>query len=305
MMNKSVKVSVVIPIYNTENYLSGCVDSVLKQTYNNIEVLLIDDGSKDNSLRIAKNYAAIDSRIRVFHKKNGGVSSARNLGIEKSTGEYIVFVDSDDEIEKQYVETLLSDVFSNRMIMCGIVNEYKNGKKTIISSASLDKTNFRFYMYADNAVGGFCCNKIYNKKIISSNNISFNCAIKNCEDMLFNAQYSKYIDSFDYKKNALYHYRQRSDSATNVSDNIYYKEVISAIIAMRSIKGASKLDLLALDYMELELNIRCKKPINGLLLLRYIFDARLSLSRRLKAIPKVFFHDAYKKYSNAKRKELL
>lgn len=90
------KVSVIVPVYNVEKLLQRCIDSILAQTFTDFELLLIDDGSKDKSGEICDEYAAKDSRIRVFHKQNGGVSTARNLGIDKAQGEWIYFVDSDD-----------------------------------------------------------------------------------------------------------------------------------------------------------------------------------------------------------------
>ena len=92
------KISVIVPVYNVEKYLHRCVDSILAQTFNDFELLLIDDGSKDKSGAICDEYAAKDSRVRVFHKENGGVSSARNLGLENAKGDWIIFIDSDDWI---------------------------------------------------------------------------------------------------------------------------------------------------------------------------------------------------------------
>lgn len=103
-------ISIIVPIYNTEKYLKRCIESILNQTYKNIELLLIDDGSTDNSLKICEEYALKDDRIRVFHKENGGQGSARNMGIENAKGEYIGFVDSDDYISPQMYEILLNDI---------------------------------------------------------------------------------------------------------------------------------------------------------------------------------------------------
>ena len=92
------KISIIIPVYNTENYLHCCIDRILAQTYTDFELLLIDDGSTDKSSKICDEYAEKDSRIRVIHKENGGANAARKLGIEKANGEYVIFVDSDDSI---------------------------------------------------------------------------------------------------------------------------------------------------------------------------------------------------------------
>ena len=98
-------ISVIVPIYNVEQYLPKCIDSIMSQSFTNIEILLVDDGSPDNCGRICDDYALRDSRVRVFHKTNGGVSSARNYGIEKAMGKYLTFIDSDDWIESDMLET--------------------------------------------------------------------------------------------------------------------------------------------------------------------------------------------------------
>lgn len=106
-MDNNCKVSVVVPIYNVEVYLARCIDSILKQTYSNLEIILVDDGATDGSGEIVDRYASLDNRIIPIHKSNGGLSDARNAGIDVATGDYICFVDSDDLIHSQYVETLL------------------------------------------------------------------------------------------------------------------------------------------------------------------------------------------------------
>ena len=106
-MEQNVLISIIVPVYNVENYLPRCVDSILAQTYRNLEIILVDDGTRDASDKICDAYAARDSRIRVIHKENGGLSSARNAGIEIARGEYLGFVDSDDWIEPEMYELLL------------------------------------------------------------------------------------------------------------------------------------------------------------------------------------------------------
>ncbi len=105
-------ISVIIPVYNTESYIGVCLESLVKQTYTNFEVLMIDDGSTDNSGRICQEYTESDSRFHYYRKENGGVSSARNLGIEYSRGDYLTFVDSDDWVEEDFLEVLYSALIS-------------------------------------------------------------------------------------------------------------------------------------------------------------------------------------------------
>ena len=107
-MQQDILVSVIVPVYNVKNYLGRCVDSILSQTYSNLEVILVDDGASDGSGRICDDYAARDSRVRVIHKENGGLSSARNAGIDVARGVWLEFVDSDDWIEPDAVENMLS-----------------------------------------------------------------------------------------------------------------------------------------------------------------------------------------------------
>ena len=112
-------VSIVVPIYNTEQYISKCIESLINQTYKNLEIILIDDGSTDNSFNICKKYQKEDERIKLFHKENGGVSSARNYGIKKATGEYICFCDSDDYYSLEAL-TIMTDTIrdSNADLCC-------------------------------------------------------------------------------------------------------------------------------------------------------------------------------------------
>ncbi|CAH0419134.1 glycosyltransferase [Periweissella ghanensis] len=111
-MNKQ-KVSIIVPIYNVADFLPMAIDSLIKQTYDNLEILLIDDGATDNSGAIADKYAQIDSRIQVFHKVNGGLSDSRNFGLQKATGEYIYFFDSDDMLDSNFVTTAITDITRN------------------------------------------------------------------------------------------------------------------------------------------------------------------------------------------------
>ena len=104
------KISVLVPIYNAEKYIEKCLDSIVNQTYENIEIVLIEDGSTDNSLEIIKEYSKQDKRIKIISIKNNGVADARNKALENATGDYVTFVDSDDYVEKDYVETLYTNL---------------------------------------------------------------------------------------------------------------------------------------------------------------------------------------------------
>lgn len=141
---KNVLVSVILPVYNVEDYLVKCLDSVIGQSYTNLEIILVDDGSTDSSGKICDEYARKDERIRAYHKKNGGLSDARNFGIEKSAGEYLAFIDSDDYVDRDYIELLinLTENGKYKISLCSLHVVYTgngriwnkgNGEKTILT----------------------------------------------------------------------------------------------------------------------------------------------------------------------------
>ena len=132
------KISVIVPVYNAEKYLYNCINSILTQTFTDFELLLINDGSKDKSGEICEEYVAKDSRIRVFHKENGGVSSARNLGLREALGEYVVFIDADDEfLDENSIQILYQPEFD--MSICGYINYNVDGIE-IFNSGIVKKT---------------------------------------------------------------------------------------------------------------------------------------------------------------------
>ena len=128
-------ISVIVPVYNVEEYLPKCIESIINQTYKNLEIILVDDGSTDNSGRICDEYAKKDDRIIVFHKENGGLSDARNCGIDAATGDWVQFVDSDDYIHQTMVEKMYSSCKRNqtKLAVCGRVDvNAETGEETII-----------------------------------------------------------------------------------------------------------------------------------------------------------------------------
>ena len=128
-------VSVIVPVYNVESYVAKCIESIVNQTFKDLDIILIDDGSTDSSGSICDRYAEKDKRIKVIHKVNGGVSSARNAGLDIAVGEYIVFVDGDDYINSQMIETLYSVIVENNsdLVMCNYIHVNENGEKVGIS----------------------------------------------------------------------------------------------------------------------------------------------------------------------------
>lgn len=299
--NNSPLVSIIVPVYNSDKYLEKCLGSILSQTYRKFEIIVVDDGSSDNSLTVAEGIARKDSRARVFSKKNGGVSSARNFGIGKARGDYIAFIDADDVVEDNFIDVLVKDVSDNSMVVCGFVCDFCNNSKKYISSGEITRENFWFRMYVDNAVQGFCCNKLYIRDIIIKNGICFDEKIKNCEDLLFNAEYGRYIMSFVVIPKAPYHYCQRYSSATKKDKNELYNETMRAIKEMEKIE-IGRLDKLAVKYMKLELAASCGKKVDRHLMREYLFDSHVPLAKRLKTFCKKSLYPLYSAYSDRKKR---
>ena len=216
------KISIIVPVYNVERYLRQCIDSILAQTYKDFELLLIDDGSPDNSGTICDEYAKKDPRIRVFHKPNGGVSTARNLGIDNARGEYISFIDADDYVEPNFLEEMLNAMnrYNADLVCCGTWESVKpDGRYACIMKTDKDKKFTRNEMLievlAPDSCGGAPFNKLYKASIIKSNQIKFPEDMKYWEDSSFAIKYTLHCTQTAYISNVLYHYVANDTSATH------------------------------------------------------------------------------------------
>lgn len=211
-------VSIVVPIYNTEKYLEKCIESIINQTFRDIEIILIDDGSTDRCSLICDEYAKIDSRVRVVHTQNRGVSSARNIGIVMSTGKYICFIDSDDTVENEYIEALIdSNKEEYDLVLCNIRDIYNNNisNKRVIAD-TLTKCFKDDYYKLVNLLRGPVV-KLYKSNIIKDNQLKFREDIILAEDQIFNFDYYQYIDSYKYVDKSLYNYYHRNNGSLSVN----------------------------------------------------------------------------------------
>lgn len=199
-------ISIIVPVYNVEKFLHRCIDSILAQTFTDFELLLINDGSKDNSGIICDEYAAKDNRVRVFHKENGGASAARNYGLDKAVGQYICFIDSDDWVDKDYIERLLPNEDED-MVICSYM--YDTGEIFHLSDVVRDKQDIGkvLHILIDHmAICAPWC-KIMRRDIIEQNNIRFDVNVSAGEDMLFVCDYfSAGPDRIRTISQPLYHY---------------------------------------------------------------------------------------------------
>lgn len=206
-------ISIIVPVYNVEKYLKSCLDSIVNQTYRDLEIILIDDGSTDSSGAICDEYAKNDFRIKVVHKENGGQSSARNTGLEIATGEFVGFVDSDDSIYLDMFSCLHSAIEDVDVSICGhnivcgdkIESICDNKEDKILSYNELWEEVFG---KLNNAVW----NKLYRKEILRD--IRFNTNFSHGEDLLFNILYLERAKSGKIIDKALYNYYKRGDSIT-------------------------------------------------------------------------------------------
>ena len=123
----SPKISIIVPVYNVEQYLENCINSVLNQSFRNFQLILVDDGSKDSSGEICDRFVLKDSRVKVIHKPNAGVSAARNAGIDIATGQFICFIDSDDWIESEYLQKIVDEIYDFDILFFGSVWHYEDG----------------------------------------------------------------------------------------------------------------------------------------------------------------------------------
>ena len=226
---KNVKVSIVIPVYNAESYLTDCIDSIINQSYQNIEIILVDDGSTDNSGNICDNYAKKDNRVKVIHQENSGVSTARNNGIKACSSEYVNFIDSDDIVHSDYIKKLVENVNSDLLPICRI-EEFqgkaiiKNGDNGVIN---LNKD--RFIELCKIALLNTPCCKLYNVDIIRNNNIYFDTKLSLGEDLLFNLDYLKYINKIVIVDQVLYYYRRSECNTLSTAYNPNMPEIQSIL----------------------------------------------------------------------------
>lgn len=222
-------VSVIIPAYNCSLTIKRCIDSIINQTYNEIEILIINDGSTDNTLKILKEYEKKDNRIKIFDIINKGVSNARNVGIKNSIGKYIIFIDSDDYVANNYIEMLVKcRRENNTLTACNYKvfkneNEFFSGRELNVEN-KMYKIEENFYeLLIDFNVLKAPWGKIYDLNIIRENDIFFDTDISLGEDLIFNLKYIRFIQNIYYINEKLYYYSRENMSSLSCK---YYSNMI-------------------------------------------------------------------------------
>lgn len=220
-------VSIIIPIYNSEKYLAKCLNSVKNQSYEDFEVLLIDDGSTDNSAMICKEFINNDSRFVYYYKKNEGVSVARNFGINISKGKYIIFIDSDDVIAKDFLLDMIEETEKYNTFVCSDVIFFKDNEIDHIKKNKKEKkikefNNEKKYQILYTSSGGYIFNKLYSSKIIKNNKIYFDKKIYMCEDLLFNIMYLRNCNKVTFLNKKNYYYRQYDSNSKDLKNKKWF-----------------------------------------------------------------------------------
>lgn len=219
-------VSIIVPVYNCEKYIERSLESIKNQTYKNLEIIVIDDGSLDATAEICEKIASLDNRIKVIHKENGGVSSARNVGIANSNGEYVGFVDGDDTIEPDMFETLYSLITKTQseVSVCAYKAVYKD--RNVVSTTEKNEHLFTSNeaiqnMLIGNLFAGHSCTKLFKKEIIDG--VLFDENIHVYEDLLFVFECFKKAKKIAFTPKPLYNYYSYDNSAcrTNLNDRVY------------------------------------------------------------------------------------
>ncbi len=205
------KISIIIPVYNAEQYIDNCLKSLIGQTYKNIEIILVDDGSKDSSYDICLEYSKKYNFIKIFHKTNGGPSSARNLGISKASGDYICFVDSDDTVSEYYVEKLLENKAD--IVLGGFIELINENKKNVKMCNSIqmfkdEEIYIKFLEASESDIFNSPWCKLYKRNIIEKNKLRYDESLRMGEDLEFNINYLKYCKSMIIIPDCLYYYNK-------------------------------------------------------------------------------------------------
>lgn len=261
----SVDVSIIVPIYNKEKYIENTITSVINQSYINWELLLVDDGSTDGSIAICKHYSDMDSRIRLLIKQNGGVSSARNYGLESAYGKYIMFLDADDTLDENAVQILLDNIGDADLVVCSM--QCSDGKvlapvdKKTEFSCIKDSTINAVHLYR-NAFYNSPCNKLYKRGLIKN---KLDEAICHGEDLLFNLDYFQGCGRIVAIPEVLYYY----DTSVSVSlTKRFYSDIDTVrekiFYRMFDVLGNSKevIECVSYDFME-TLVVQTKRLMNS------------------------------------------
>lgn len=268
------KISIIVPVYNTDDYLDRCIQSILNQTYTNLEIICINDGSTDNSGDILEKYAEQDRRIKVIHKQNEGVAAARNDGLQIATGEWIGFVDSDDYISENMYDVMLNANISQEadIVSCGYFfveeeNCYPAINQKVVPEECVGTRSFLRYIYERDVykgVGGYLWSRLFKRDLIIDNDnnlrIEFEKQFDIGEDIIFLARVLLNSEKSLYVNDLLYHYVKRTNSLVNDE----YKQLerlswVKAYVEVLNLYKEAKIDVEVYNVIVRMFVYRCGK----------------------------------------------
>ena len=235
------KISVIIPLYNVEPYLARCLDSVVSQTYSNLEIILVDDGSSDKSGAICDSYAEKDSRVTVIHQENGGASSARNAALEIFSGDYVTFVDSDDWVDPRYCEILLERALevASPLVQCNFYRAEDDENKPLpirFRGAYIDLTDqYRreclYTIVLSHSINYYACGKLVRADVLKRHAIRWiNTTEVFYEDRLFTLSLLSVVDRIDFVDDCLYYYCGRVGALSDRSRHMILKGMVNTAV---------------------------------------------------------------------------
>lgn len=242
-MDNKEKISIIISAYNVSLYVKECVASVCNQSYKNLEIILVDDGSTDNTLEILQAMEKEDSRIKIIHKKNGGLSSARNAGLKVATGEYIMFLDSDDWLELDCCQETMNSIKENDADLV-IFDYFKEYEHTTINHYSYKKNMIysmqekEFFLYDMRTITAW--GKLYKKEILANN--LFNEGMRTAEDVDFNYRFYQNVNKAVYLHKCLLHYRILKKSAIHGYDDLIGEKFEYPLSSIKSYSNNEELN---------------------------------------------------------------
>ena len=218
-------ISIIIPLYNNEQYLEQCLVSVINQTYQNIQIVIVNDGSRDESGSICARFAEKDCRIQLISKNNEGVSIARNVGLMYAKGDYVCFIDSDDYVDQNFVRELYELIIQKNGCNLAICGYTEFSDKAIIGQTTgecetLNQKQAYEKLYRTDSFRGYVCNKIFVREIIEKNHLQFSTSISVWEDVLFVSEYLRFCNYVIYNPCSYYYYRYHELSASHNQGNI-------------------------------------------------------------------------------------
>lgn len=267
----NLKVSIIVPVYNNEKYLHICIESILNQIYKNIEIILINDGSTDQSGEICDEYAKVYNRVKVIHQENRGVSAARNVGLQHATGKYIQFADSDDFLSDKFTQTLVDFMQNHHCdnVVCGYnsitvnTSGALNTIKFSVEESVCDIRDFmaNFYQYYENHLINSPCNKLYKRDLILKNGVVFDEAFCLGEDLIFNMQYLTNVKNVGIVSECLYYYVHTNENSLSnkynsqiydIQQNLYNE--IRTFLMENGVYDKKNKEVIETDYIKTIIN---------------------------------------------------